>query len=363
MKSPQSFRAIGAAAGLVAIVLAGMLVTSPRAQAQETEATLSQLGLAIAPVPLNLTGANQTMVGLGSYLVNAIGDCNGCHSSGEPPIFVYPYAPGGNPYFNQPEKLDPAIYLNGGTNFGPVGTPTGPLMYAGPDIITRNLTPDKTGMAAGGLTLAQFLQIIKSGADLDMIHPNCTAAQLAIINDPNVTPAQLPNCIPTSPGNTPDGNLLQIMPWVTFSHMSDYDIESIYAYLSAIPCIDNTTSMAPAGAPNELVNTCPTGPPTPPANPITIVITGPGGVTSASNTFVTSTGQFSLNASQSTSVNPGALSFAWQIAPGYPTLAIPGGFTATPILQISRAGTYEVILTVTDSTGATATATVIVQYG
>ena len=85
MKAPQSFKTLGAVAALVAIVLLGMLSTSSRAQAQETEATLSQIGLAIAPVPLNLAGLDQTKVGLGSYLVNAVGDCNGCHSSGEPP--------------------------------------------------------------------------------------------------------------------------------------------------------------------------------------------------------------------------------------------------------------------------------------
>ena len=42
------------------------------------------------------------------------------------------------------------------------------------------------------------------------------------------------------------------MPWPTFSHMTDHDIEAIYEYLSAIPCIDNSTSTPPAGAPNEL---------------------------------------------------------------------------------------------------------------
>jgi hypothetical protein len=35
-------------------------------------------------------------------------------------------------------------------NFGPVGTPTGPLGYAGPNIIARNLTPDNTGRPEGG---------------------------------------------------------------------------------------------------------------------------------------------------------------------------------------------------------------------
>jgi hypothetical protein len=38
--------------------------------------------------------------------------------------------------------------------------------------------------------------------------------------------------------------------------MTDHDIEAIYEYLSAIPCIDNTVSTPPAGAPNELRNEC-----------------------------------------------------------------------------------------------------------
>jgi hypothetical protein len=38
--------------------------------------------------------------------------------------------------------------------------------------------------------------------------------------------------------------------------MTDHDIEAIYEYLSAIPCIDNTVSTPPEGAPNELRNDC-----------------------------------------------------------------------------------------------------------
>jgi hypothetical protein len=38
-----------------------------------------QKGFASAPVNLNLTGKNRALVGLGSYLVNTAGDCNGCH--------------------------------------------------------------------------------------------------------------------------------------------------------------------------------------------------------------------------------------------------------------------------------------------
>jgi hypothetical protein len=38
-----------------------------------------QQGKAIAPVPLNLTGKVPAKVYLGSYIVNGIGDCSGCH--------------------------------------------------------------------------------------------------------------------------------------------------------------------------------------------------------------------------------------------------------------------------------------------
>jgi len=217
------------------------------------EEELIRIGFEIAPVPLNLQGRNPDLVGLGSFLVNAVADCNGCHTAGLPPNLNY--AAGGNPYFHQKAAVDPTVYLSGGQDFGPVGTPTGPLMYAGPDIIARNLTPDKTGRAEGGHTLAQFKQIIRQGTDFDHAHPICTTEQLAQI-EVTTNPAELPVCIPTSPGNTVDGSLLQVMPWPAFESMTDHQLEAIYEYLSAIPCIDNTSSPPPAGAPTELQNNC-----------------------------------------------------------------------------------------------------------
>jgi len=260
--------AVGSIVALGTIFLLGVFGSSPRVQAQngpdEYEASLIDEGFEIAPVHLNLTGKDRNLVGLGSYLVNAVGDCNGCHSSGAPPIGFYPYVTGKNPYFHQPAKVDPTVYLNGGANFGTlgiVGTPTGPNGYAGPSIISRNLTPDKNGRPAGGHTLAEFKEIIRHGTDFDHIHPTCTTDQLAAIQG-----GATPNCIPTGPivfdptqppyQNNVDGKLLQVMPWPTFSHMTDHDIEAIYVYLSAIPCIDNTVSTPPAGAPNELRNDC-----------------------------------------------------------------------------------------------------------
>jgi hypothetical protein len=250
MNSTQSFRATGSVAALAAILLAGMLSSSARLLAQDSsEGALIQLGYSIAPVPLNLSGKDQNLVGLGSYLVNAVGDCNGCHTAGGPPNFNY--AAGRNPYFGQPKLTDPTVYLSGGQNFGPAGSPTGPSGYAGPNMISRNLTPNYAGLPEGGHTLSQFKQIIKTGIDFDHIHPTCTAAQLVAIEG-----GATPVCIPTGPGNYPEGILLQVMPWPTFQNMTDHDLDAIYEYLSAIPCIDNSTSMPPAGAPNELRNQC-----------------------------------------------------------------------------------------------------------
>ena len=110
---------------LGAIVLVGTLRTSPPVHAQnqwDDEATLVSIGYKIAPVPLNLSGKDPNLVGLGSFLVNAVGDCNGCHTAGGPPNFNY--ANGGNPYFSQPEKVDPTTYLGGGSDFGPAVPPS-----------------------------------------------------------------------------------------------------------------------------------------------------------------------------------------------------------------------------------------------
>lgn len=145
-----------------------------------------QQGFAIAPVPLNLRGKNRALVGLGSYIVNAQGGCNDCHTNP-------PYAAGGDPYKGQPKQINVAGYLAGGVQFGP--------------FTSRNLTPDKTGLPEGGTTLAQFFQIMRTGIDFDHAHPQF-------------------------------GPLLQVMPWPVYQSMTDHDLRAIYEYLSAIPCIE-----------------------------------------------------------------------------------------------------------------------------
>jgi len=227
MTPKQVVRTAEAVAAIVAIILAGMLISSPRVRANEDDSSESRIqqGFEIAPVPLNLAGKNRALVGLGSYLVNAVGICNGCHNPGPGDN---EFAPDGNPFFGQPKTINPATYLGGGRDFGPLGGVAGSA-----HIISRNLTPDKTGRPEGGHTFDEFLRIMRTGIDMDHLHPTCTGT-------PNS------NCVPPPF----DGDLLQVMPWFTFQNMSDHDLRAIYEYLSAIPCVGG-----PA-APSPLHNDC-----------------------------------------------------------------------------------------------------------
>lgn len=211
MTKNRAVKAAGSVAVLAGIIVAGMFVGSRGVRAADDDADrMAQIGLKIAPVPLNLDGKNQELVGLGSYLVNVTSSCNDCHSAGPPTQ----YLTGGNPYFGQhPKAVNPATYLGGGRDFNA-------LIPGSAHIISRNLTPDNTGMPVGGRPFEEFLQIFRTGADLDHHHPTCSGAPDA-------------NCIPPPF----DGTLLQIMPWPNFQSMSRHDIRAIYEYLRAIPCI------------------------------------------------------------------------------------------------------------------------------
>jgi hypothetical protein len=139
-------------------------------------------GFEIAPVPLR--NRRSPLVGLGSYLVNAGGGCNDCHTNP-------PYAPGGDPFLGQPEQINVEGYLAGGVEFGP--------------FTSRNLTPDENGRPAG-LTFQEFKRTLRTGHDHKELHP----------------------------GISP---LLQVMPWPVYGKLSDRDLKAIYAYLSSIPSI------------------------------------------------------------------------------------------------------------------------------
>ena len=187
----------------IGAVFALALAYSPKGNAasgdDESESKIKR-GLAIAPVPLNLKGKNKSQVGMGSYLVNAAGDCNGCHFRALSDSS--PFTVGHNPYFGEPKQIDPAGYLAGGNSlFGP--------------FVPRNLTPDKTGRPEGGASYEEFRAIMRTGVDPDQAHPQF-------------------------------GPFLQVMPWPAFQDMTDNDLRAIYEYLSAIPCIEGDPGLPPA---------------------------------------------------------------------------------------------------------------------
>jgi hypothetical protein len=146
---------------------------------------------------LNLTGKNRELVGLGSYIVNAHGGCNDCHT--------WPsYAEGGDPFQGQQEKINGARYLAGGRVFIPSSAPY-PLALNG-CVISRNLTPFEDGRPAG-LTFEQFRHVLRTG------------------EDPDDTTHHPPR-------------LLQVMPWPVYGKMTTRDMRAVYEFLSAIPAID-----------------------------------------------------------------------------------------------------------------------------
>jgi hypothetical protein len=188
-----------------ASLLLVMLAIVPRSQAkraagserhdddEEKDENRIRIGLEISPVPLHFNdddeGDLRPLVGLGSYLVNAVGNCNDCHTQPN-------FAPGGNPFLGQGKQINTKNFLAGGRAFvTPAGT-----------FISRNLTPEAPDGLPAGLTFRQFNEVMRHGTDFDNLHPKFP--------------------------------LLQVMPWPNFQNMTDRDLRAIYEYLRAIPHAD-----------------------------------------------------------------------------------------------------------------------------
>ena len=91
-------------------IVCGLVLIGAAASDSDQSQSRVQQGLHISPVPLNLEGKNHARVGLGSYLVNAVGSCNDCHTC---PSFT----PGHNPYFGQPKPwVNGENFLAGGVH-------------------------------------------------------------------------------------------------------------------------------------------------------------------------------------------------------------------------------------------------------
>jgi hypothetical protein len=145
-------------------------------------------GLFLSPVRLNFKRTNILLAGLGSYIVNAQGGCNDCHTNP-------PYAPGGDPFMGEPEQINAAGYMAGGQEFGP--------------FISRNITACANGRPAG-LTFAQFVRVMRKGVDLK-----------------------------DGRFDQPGTPILQVMPWPVYGNMNRCDLLAVYEFLQAIPPHNN----------------------------------------------------------------------------------------------------------------------------
>jgi hypothetical protein len=238
----QITRPAGVVAAVALLGFAGLSITSHRVHADSSETDSAvQIGFAIAPVKLNLTGKDPALVGKGSYLVNTR-LCDNCHSSPDLSGPTGIWAPDHNPFFGQPKMINPSGYLGGGAQFhghpgqGPGGI--GPLV-----IYARNLTPGcatapcNNPLPEGGHTFSEFLAIMRTGHDFDNAHPACPTLGVEGCSAP------------------PDAaNLLQTMPWPQYGNMSDNDLLAVWTYLSAIPCISHAGTV---GLPANIYQSCP----------------------------------------------------------------------------------------------------------
>jgi hypothetical protein len=187
-------------AAVVLVVATGLIQAPLLYAAQEQLCAVGQLpkvirGLHRSPVPLNFEDKSILLVGLGSYIVNAQGGCNDCHTSPS-------YNAGGDPFKGEPEQINTAGYLAGGSDFGP--------------FVSRNLTPCADGKPAG-LTFEEFVQVMRTGVDLK-----------------------------DGQSGPPDTPILQVMPWPVYGKMTDCDLRAVYEFLRAIPPHD-TAGCMPGG--------------------------------------------------------------------------------------------------------------------
>lgn len=241
----------------------------------DIDRSLVQQGFDASPIPkdkLNFKGKDPYLVGLGSYLVNAGADCNGCHTF---PRFLRPGGTrpnmnpvgnftgnvaglGSDPRYGNP-YLDSVPPPSGDNGFEPLNgqlkantnadisviaghTPNGVPIYkynhflAGGRcfgfFMSRNLTPDDSGKPRG-LTEAEFIQVMRQGKDISCSKPN--PPTYGGVPDPLCSPTTFPK--PEAPGAGVSFNpeVLQTMSWPTYHSLTDTDLKAIYAYLSALP--------------------------------------------------------------------------------------------------------------------------------
>lgn len=169
----------------------GLLIPRFFSSGPDADAFVAQFNAQVDALPL----AEQARVGRGSYLVNALGDCNNCHTDGS-----------GDGNFDSgllpfTVNVNTAAYLAGGVNLG--------IFFGAGDLFSRNLTPDPgTGMM---LTETEFVQCLRFGADF----------------------------------RRPGGSLRVPPHFPSEFHMTLDDLEAIFAYLQVVPAVVQEVEIVP----------------------------------------------------------------------------------------------------------------------
>jgi hypothetical protein len=181
---------------VVVCISTTLLVLNP---SSGKEASKVERGLQISPVPVKLANLNKSMVGRGSYLVNAASGCANCHTC---PTFV----PGSDR--GKARQANAQNYMAGGVPFALPSSAPGP---SPPQLRSANLTPDAHGLP-GGLTFLQFKAALTEG------HRTLTEAY---------TEYPAPSEAYSGP--------ISVMPWRIYQNFDMDDLAAIYEYLRAIP--------------------------------------------------------------------------------------------------------------------------------
>nr|CAL58680.1 cytochrome P450 dependent monooxygenase [Sorangium cellulosum] len=157
----------------------------------ESRAAKAEHGFRVSPVTVStegLTPAQREQVGYGSYLVNAVADCNSCHVKFTP-TGAYDVA-----YYSSPR-----YFLGGGL---PLPFPPAEQELYGTVVFATNLTPDPTnGM---DYTEDEFVEAMRTGKEKST------------------------------------GETMYFMPWRTaYRWMTTEDLKAMYAYLTRIPPLES----------------------------------------------------------------------------------------------------------------------------
>lgn len=142
-----------------------------------------------------LTATQRAEVGRGSYLVNALLDCQSCHTDGD-----------GDGNFDsglRPGTVDvnTAAYLAGGVNLGP--------FFGMAQLFSRNLTPEPT--TGLGLSAEQFAQALELGVDF----------------------------------RRPGHSLRTVPHFPTEYFVTPADLQAVYAFLRSIPAVVHAVEIVP----------------------------------------------------------------------------------------------------------------------